>query len=95
LRWAAFLLLPFLAACDDREPHPYPAEVEETFMQACDNTSEENTRACRCLFKAIRREYTFEQFLEIDEQSRMGQTPEHFTDYIDEMSIPCYVVNLI
>lgn len=76
-----------LAGCGD-DGHAYPAEIETNFLKACTASGAESAH-CACIFDALRKDYTAEEYMAAETALAAGQPSDAFMSSIAGAKARC------
>jgi hypothetical protein len=72
----------FLAGCGD-DDGGYPAEVKENFLSSCTGNGGTDD-ACSCVWEKVTAEYSYEEFVKIEDDLAAGRGGEEIIPLIQE-----------
>lgn len=91
-QFPAFLLLSILfISCGPGKA--YPEKVKANFINSCAAKANGNTALCECLFEKVREQYTYAEFLDLENNMKKGIQSQPFLNYIDSASRGCVAEN--
>lgn len=87
LTFMGIIVLLFTIGC--KSSKEYPDSVRQNFIASCSRNSDGKTELCNCLFEKLKENYSFEEYIAIEEQVKAGQTPQDFLSLMDKASLEC------